>query len=556
MSLPDEELLSAYLDGELTGEERSRVERWLADSPDARQLLDELRSLKTSLERMPRARLGHDFAEHVLRHAEREVLTGDVGEHAAPIPTSASAKKIESAARVERLSGLSWQRLRRPVIWASLTLAAGLLIMFVERDFAPPGGKQVAMAPAEVRQRDRGELVAPAGEAENQAEQQAENQPLPARQDPDEKTVRYGRPETRAGGAAEPELALPAAPAAPESRAADAPADARGGRKIAAGKPMQLGSEKDVDQKQKVVEEKTRNVDSDKDGMQDSLPVGSEPLIVWCVVAAGTDYRNSFQELLAKEDIQFQDDRDLTEAEGFGFGADMLKAKLAQKAEEPESRLREPAKRGRQKVLADAEQAVADPNTEVVLVEASPQQVEALLEAIDDDSQVYVNIEFEPSPNAPREVQQLQRYARGYAGVDKLGEVADEGAKLEKKKAEPSSGAPAEKAASSEKAGARDRSERTAGQARRLMLRTSAEPDESSKRPEAKTEELPPLAQSREAKKGDAMKKAPVEFRSTLAAGLGGMAQRPSSDRLQVLFVLHPQPTPEAASEAKPAEGK
>ena len=37
------ELLSAYLDGELTADEQVQVERLLADDPRAKRLLDELR---------------------------------------------------------------------------------------------------------------------------------------------------------------------------------------------------------------------------------------------------------------------------------------------------------------------------------------------------------------------------------------------------------------------------------------------------------------------------------------------------------------------------------
>ena len=41
--LPENELLSAYLDGELSAAEQAEVERLLATNPAARQLLDELR---------------------------------------------------------------------------------------------------------------------------------------------------------------------------------------------------------------------------------------------------------------------------------------------------------------------------------------------------------------------------------------------------------------------------------------------------------------------------------------------------------------------------------
>ena len=62
----DDELLSAYLDGELTSEERLRIDTLLANHADAQQSLDELRALQTGLATLPRYKLPADFAEQVL----------------------------------------------------------------------------------------------------------------------------------------------------------------------------------------------------------------------------------------------------------------------------------------------------------------------------------------------------------------------------------------------------------------------------------------------------------------------------------------------------------
>ena len=64
-------LISAYLDDELTVDERAHVERLLANSPDARQLLEELRALRGGLQELPQHRLEIDFAQRVLQKAER-----------------------------------------------------------------------------------------------------------------------------------------------------------------------------------------------------------------------------------------------------------------------------------------------------------------------------------------------------------------------------------------------------------------------------------------------------------------------------------------------------
>ena len=66
-----DEMLSAYLDGELTAEEQAEVERRLAEEPESRQLLEELRAMSGAIQAMPRHKLGEEFRDQVLRRAER-----------------------------------------------------------------------------------------------------------------------------------------------------------------------------------------------------------------------------------------------------------------------------------------------------------------------------------------------------------------------------------------------------------------------------------------------------------------------------------------------------
>jgi anti-sigma factor RsiW len=73
--LPQNELLSAYLDGELTTAEQAEMERLLAQSPAARQLLEELRSMRSMLQALPQEKLTEDLSRQVLRVAERRMLT-------------------------------------------------------------------------------------------------------------------------------------------------------------------------------------------------------------------------------------------------------------------------------------------------------------------------------------------------------------------------------------------------------------------------------------------------------------------------------------------------
>ena len=75
--VPKNELLSAYLDDELTAVEQAEVERLLAADPAARQTLDELRALSATLQALPRQKLGEDLSPQVLRVVERRMLTGE-----------------------------------------------------------------------------------------------------------------------------------------------------------------------------------------------------------------------------------------------------------------------------------------------------------------------------------------------------------------------------------------------------------------------------------------------------------------------------------------------
>ncbi|NOY40215.1 MAG: hypothetical protein GXP26_00055 [Planctomycetes bacterium] len=70
----DDELLSAYVDGELSGEQLAQVEQRLREDSQARQLVDELRTLSTTLQAMPHETIGEDLREAVLRRAERSRL--------------------------------------------------------------------------------------------------------------------------------------------------------------------------------------------------------------------------------------------------------------------------------------------------------------------------------------------------------------------------------------------------------------------------------------------------------------------------------------------------
>lgn len=163
----DDELISAYLDGELSGEELLRAERMLEERPECRQLVEELRAIGGGLRDLPRYSLDDDFADRVLRRAEREMLSAVPPEIVPPVMgakavtphetvsqatthesnapqtyvqtvktpiASAPQKKppaYDEAGTEFQPDLLSWRRWRRPAVWSSLAVAAALLIMFL-----------------------------------------------------------------------------------------------------------------------------------------------------------------------------------------------------------------------------------------------------------------------------------------------------------------------------------------------------------------------------------------------------------------------------------------
>ncbi len=108
--LPDEELLSGYLDGELHDAERDRVEQWLRDSEAHRDRLRELQSLRDRLQSLPKHTLSADFSGRVVR----QVI---------PQSTDSDAPPITPASPLARRRGF-----KRGLAWAAAVVAASVVI--------------------------------------------------------------------------------------------------------------------------------------------------------------------------------------------------------------------------------------------------------------------------------------------------------------------------------------------------------------------------------------------------------------------------------------------
>jgi hypothetical protein len=88
---PDE-LLSAFLDGELSPAERAQVERHLATSEADRQLLSELQALRGEVASLPPAAISPDFTDRVVQAAVEEAAKYNPTAAAVSLPASAATR--------------------------------------------------------------------------------------------------------------------------------------------------------------------------------------------------------------------------------------------------------------------------------------------------------------------------------------------------------------------------------------------------------------------------------------------------------------------------------
>src|SRR3977135_4293372 len=73
---PQDELISAYLDGELAPDQQAKVKKLLAERSEYRQLYEELLALRSAFQALPQYQVGEDLSRRVIQRAEQELLIG------------------------------------------------------------------------------------------------------------------------------------------------------------------------------------------------------------------------------------------------------------------------------------------------------------------------------------------------------------------------------------------------------------------------------------------------------------------------------------------------
>ena len=413
-SIPDDELLSAYLDGELSDDERARVEQMLAEQPEARQLLDELRTLGSSFEGLPRHRLEADFAARVLRAAEREMLSGEtdgeVQHSVATAPPAADRPVVR----------LDWMRWRRPIVWAGFALAAGLLLMVVDRG-RPPAALREPVAHA------------PGAGAEFRAPEEAAEPPAAEEKSGLARAERAADRRLREHEAAERPPSEPAQPRRRFAAPAKAPANPEAALEAGAMRGEgRLGAKRGAED---FAKDRRGNyfsyfqVATQQNGRTVAEPLDPQTLVIWCEVDQNVPARPEFRELLTSNGIVWDADANFADADAKLPAFEKAPADKKPQAQEPsadktvdearessqaksefKSDEPEPAARRDRQTLASGQAAIRSQTlaealqenaSDYVLLEATEEQLKAVLTEFDRHPELFLTVNVEPSPAAP-----------------------------------------------------------------------------------------------------------------------------------------------------------
>ena len=148
-----EELISAYLDGELNTEETDRAERWIADDPQAKKLFEELKVIRDAIHQLPRYQLKSDLTSGVLdqiidQPVVSESQRPEVMSSAAYLDSSqnfemasiqlndfdADSKRVtQTPATASTAIETARSGQRRIVLWPALAIAVAVLLMIFSR---------------------------------------------------------------------------------------------------------------------------------------------------------------------------------------------------------------------------------------------------------------------------------------------------------------------------------------------------------------------------------------------------------------------------------------
>jgi anti-sigma factor RsiW len=149
VQVPDE-LLGAFVDGELTEDQLAQVQRLLESDDRSRRRVQQLQGLQATLRSLPTYTLDDDFADRVMRLAEEARLAADQPETAelpetVDLPEGAAQDDVRRQIELARPAAAGDTRgVWRGVAWSLAAVAAALLLAFFVGRQPDPGPDQIA----------------------------------------------------------------------------------------------------------------------------------------------------------------------------------------------------------------------------------------------------------------------------------------------------------------------------------------------------------------------------------------------------------------------------
>jgi len=262
-----DDTLSAYLDGELSEQERQAVERRLAESPDAQQLLNEFQTIRGALRGLPRQHLDPAFRDRVLDQIARAVGGTD---------DQPDRERSDPPTKWWRLPiGRSW----RALAWPAIAIAVSVVLMIIRSEPAGPRGPLAQRPEEPAPDHAASKPVASDRETSHQKKSAASVSTRLEARPPTAVRPRQIGPSARSSApAAKPPTATLATP--PTGPHEEPPSPAAGGpsREMAAGRPV--GGGRAVGVRAKVVPPSSRVLDATADrgpaSLADRIGFGEE----------------------------------------------------------------------------------------------------------------------------------------------------------------------------------------------------------------------------------------------------------------------------------------
>ncbi len=137
------ELISAYLDDELSADDLACVQQQLESDDPSQEYLQQLRALDSDLRALPKQTLDDSFADRVLRRAERTMLVpeeahSEIPSETEPVATPARRPEIDE-------SRTAW----RGFAWSVAAVAAAIVLAVVLGRNPESGPTDIAVVPNE-----------------------------------------------------------------------------------------------------------------------------------------------------------------------------------------------------------------------------------------------------------------------------------------------------------------------------------------------------------------------------------------------------------------------